>query len=665
MKSLRKVPRLRSRAIPALMLAAITTIALVGVAFADAPDPKPSAATVRTAERATVNGVEVVRVSVSGGWQWPTHKSNCNTNRTGAGYAIDWNDPNAGGNHVTTLDTAGSIDVGSTGNAYNPADNEVHPTRPEESGSQFNDPGSPGSFASWKGGCGKFNGNFNEGVWGAVDLATGQPVTCTSATTPSPTCLGGSHVYTVASLSQGLKICSIMYDVHGGDSNQGGAPNGTKETTAGGSGHNGDNGAEKNDSTPLGNTCAPIEVPPPPTPTPSPTPCNNGQTPPPGGCPTPTPTPTFCSNGKTPPPGGCPTPTPTFCSTGQTPPPGGCPTPTPPPDLRCPVGTTKFTVVGLNDANYTDFTFTVSVEFTNNRSVDFKSNLGVRELLVLGSGGVNRYQFDPPIKLGNRFQATGGHTIQKTVFCYVKPAPTPVRTPTPTPPATPTPPPTPPCSCGNPGTGSILVEDFYGRTTSGTWTNADKGGPYSLAGSSVNFNVNNGSGAMTVPTAGGARGALLNNINASNVDIKFKVNADKVAAGGKYYVYAIARHNGNNEYRPRLIFNTDGSISVHASILVNGVETGLGNPVKVDGLTQCGCKWIWFRAQVFGSNPTTIRVKAWADGSSEPAGWQYTTTNSNSVCQQSGSVGLRTYLSASVTNAPVTFRFDNYTVTSL
>jgi hypothetical protein len=640
MKSLRKVPRLRSRAIPAVFMAAITMIAVVGAAFADAPDPKPSQATTRSSDVEVVNGVEVVRVSVSGGWQWPTHKSDCNTNRTGVGYAVDWNDPNAGGNHVTTLEGIGSIDVGSTGNAYNPADNEVHPTRPEASGSQFNDPGSPASFAQWRGGCGTFTGSFNEGVWGAVDLATGQPVTCTSATSPSPTCLGGSHVYTRAALEKGLRICAITYDVHGGDSNQGGAPNGAKETTAGGSRHNGDNGAEKNDSTPLGNTCAPIDIPPPPTPT---------LPPPPSVTPTPTPTPKI-----------------TPCNNGQTPPPGGCPTPTPPPDLRCPVGTTKFTVSGTNDANYTDFTFTVTTEFTNNRSLDFKSNLGVRELLLSGSGGVNRYQFDPPIKLGNRFQAAGGHTIQKSVFCYVKPTPTPTRTPTPPPPcdcATPTPP--PPCDCGNPGAGSVLVRDFYGRTTSGTWARADIGGPYSLAGSSSNFNVNNGSGAITVPGAGQGRGALLNNVNGQNVDIKFKVNASKVAAGGKYYVYAIARHNGNNEYRPRLNFNTDGSISVHASILVNGVETGLGSPVKVSGLSQCNCEWIWFRAQVSGTTPTTIRVKAWADGSSEPGGWQYTTTNSHQACQQSGSVGLRTYLSSSVTNAPVTFRFDNYTVTSL
>jgi hypothetical protein len=632
----------------------ITTVALVGAALADAPDPKPQAATVRTGTVQTVNGVQVVRVSVSGGWQWPTHKSNCNTNRTGAGYAIDWNDPNAGGNHVTTLSSIGSIDVGSTGNGYNPADNEVHPTRPEEAGSQFNDPGSPGSYAAWRSGCGHFNGTYNEGVWGAVDLATGAPITCTSATTPSPTCLGGSHVYTVSSLEQGLTVCSIMYDVHGGDSNKGGAPNGAKEITAGGSGHNGDNGAEKNGSTPLGNTCAPIRIPPPPTPTPTPTATPTATPTCPGGMPRPSSG--FCASAP-------PTPTPTL-----TPPPSR--TPTTPPDLRCPVGTTKFTINGTNSANYTDFTFTVSATYTNGRSLDFTSNLGVRELLLNGSGGVNRYQFDPAIKLGNRFEAAGGHTITQTVFCYVKNSPTPTPTPTrtPTPPCncatpTPTPPPctcptpTPPCSCT-----TTVVNDPFTRETGNGWGSAPTGGAYTMFGSSGSFSVDGSAGHMLVG-AGVTRGALLDSVSRRDVDIKFRVSADKPAMGGKNFVYAVARRIGNNEYRPRLIFNPDGTVSVNASILVNGVETSLGTPVVAPGVTQSG--YIWFRATVTGSSPTTIKVKAWSSSMSEPSGWLFTTTNSNSACQSSGGVGLRVYVNSTATNAPIDWKFDDYRVLGL
>jgi hypothetical protein len=309
--------------------------------------------------------------------------------------------------------------------------------------------------------------------------------------------------------------------------------------------------------------------------------------------------------------------------------------------------------------------------------MDFNANRLVKRVMVNGSHGLNQYNFSPGINSGTNFMEPGGGLINKSVFCWVPststPTPTPVRTPTPPPCScpTPTPPPTPrptptPCNCNGGGTpGTVLVQDFYGRTTTGTWTHADIGGPYTLGGTSSSFNVNNGSGAITVPSAGQQRSALLNNVNAQNIDIKFKVNVNKIAQGGNYYVYGVARHSGNNEYRPRLIFKPGGAIQVHSTILVNGSEVSLGTPVTVGNLTQCSCQWIWFHAQIQGTSPTTIRVKAWKDGTSEPSNWQFTATDGHSVCQTAGSVGLRVYLSAAVTNAPVTFRFDNYVVKSL
>src|SRR5437867_2687976 len=80
--------------------------------------------------------VDVISVTVSGEWQWPTHgSSDCNFDRAGVGFAVDWGDPNQAGNHVTTLPApVGSVDVGAAAtNTYNPADNEVHST-PNEPG---------------------------------------------------------------------------------------------------------------------------------------------------------------------------------------------------------------------------------------------------------------------------------------------------------------------------------------------------------------------------------------------------------------------------------------------------------------------------------------------------------------------------------------------------
>ena len=71
------------------------------------------------------------------------------------------------------------------------------------------------------------------------------------------------------------------------------------------------------------------------------------------------------------------------------------------------------------------------------------------------------------------------------------------------------------------------------------------------------------------------------------------------------------------------------------------------------------------RAQVSGTSPTTIRIRAWADGSPEPGTWAYTVTNSVAELQAPGGVGLRAYIGGTTTNAPVLVTFDNFLVTSI
>ena len=172
--------------------------------------------------------------------------------------------------------------------------------------------------------------------------------------------------------------------------------------------------------------------------------------------------------------------------------------------------------------------------------------------------------------------------------------------------------------------------DAFGRTVSNGWGSADTGGAYTLQGTSSNFSVGSGVGSIVEPTSAQTRSALLNSPSAQDVDISFRVRANKVAANGAYFIYAVARRNSatNSEYRPRLLLNANGTISAHASVLANGTESPLGAAVVIPGLTQSANGWIRFRAQVTGSGPTTIRVKAWADGQAEPAAWNYTATSS-------------------------------------
>ncbi len=218
------------------------------------------------------------------------------------------------------------------------------------------------------------------------------------------------------------------------------------------------------------------------------------------------------------------------------------------------------------------------------------------------------------------------------------------------------PPPPPP-----PG---AVASDTFERSVSAGWGVADTGGVYTLLGSSANYSVGSGVGSMLVPSAGVSRGAWLGSTSATNVDITFRVAVNNVAAGANEWVYAVARRNNNNEYRPRLILKSDGSVAVSVSVVNGGSESGLGQ-ATVPGLTQTPGGFIWVHAQVTGSSPTTININAWADGQAEPAGWQFSVTDSTASVQGAGAVGLLAYLSRGSTNVPVTFSFDDYSVTDI
>jgi len=51
----------------------------------------------------------------------------------------------------------------------------------------------------------------------------------------------------------------------------------------------------------------------------------------------------------------------------------------------------------------------------------------------------------------------------------------------------------------------------------------------------------------------------------------------------------------------------------------------------------------------------------WPASQTEPTAWQTTATDSFAALQNPGAVGMTSYLSGSVTNAPVVLRLDNVT----
>jgi hypothetical protein len=210
----------------------------------------------------------------------------------------------------------------------------------------------------------------------------------------------------------------------------------------------------------------------------------------------------------------------------------------------------------------------------------------------------------------------------------------------------------------------VYASDPFSRTKTDTWGSIATGGPYTLEGSATDFDVAGGFGTMLL-AARANRAAILRGISAEDVEFSFRVATDKLASGDAQFVYALARVVGTSEYRAKLRIETDGSVLVQASSVVGGVETPIGEAVVVPGLTHAPGGFLWVRAQITGTDPTTIRMRAWAAGKTEPTIWHLNVTNAVAGLQQAGAVGLRTYLPGMTTNGPVLFRFDDWRVTTI
>ena len=98
-----------------------------------------------------------------------------------------------------------------------------------------------------------------------------------------------------------------------------------------------------------------------------------------------------------------------------------------------------------------------------------------------------------------------------------------------------------------------------------------------------------------------------------------------------------APSSNTNAYRLVARFAGNGSTYLSASRVVNGAETQIGSAVVVP--TVNFVSGFTLRGQVTGTNPTTIRIKAWVG--TEPETWQYTGTDSAGP-QVAGRGGLRT-----------------------
>lgn len=207
-----------------------------------------------------------------------------------------------------------------------------------------------------------------------------------------------------------------------------------------------------------------------------------------------------------------------------------------------------------------------------------------------------------------------------------------------------------------------LASDSFNRTVASGWGNADVGGAWTVSSGSA-FSVNGTAGTLS-SNKGSGRSAYLRSVSSDATDLTFTLGSDKLVTGSGLYVSTIGRHvAGAGDYRAVVRLQSDGTVALRLSRMTeSGAETVLQPSTVVGGVSYSPSAALRVRLQVTGTSPTTVRVKVWKAGTTEPAAWTASATDATAALQTAGYPGIVTYLSSSATNAPIILSFDDLLV---
>ncbi|MHA7264684.1 PKD domain-containing protein, partial [Arthrobacter sp. TMN-37] len=212
------------------------------------------------------------------------------------------------------------------------------------------------------------------------------------------------------------------------------------------------------------------------------------------------------------------------------------------------------------------------------------------------------------------------------------------------------------------GPAAELARDAFGRTVTGGWGAADVGGAWTVSGTTSKYSVDGSAGLMTLPAASSSATVRLDGVSSLTTDTRFTTKLDKAPNGGGAYLTVVGRNvTGAGEYRAKVGISATGAMTLFAEKAVNGTTTSLGS-ASLSPLTFSVADTYNVRVRVSGTAPATVQAKVWKVGTTEPATWQVSRTDSEPALQKAGSVLVTAYLSGSATIAPLQVRLDDFLV---
>lgn len=201
--------------------------------------------------------------------------------------------------------------------------------------------------------------------------------------------------------------------------------------------------------------------------------------------------------------------------------------------------------------------------------------------------------------------------------------------------------------------------DNFARTVSNGFGQSPGGGTWlNLTGTDANFSVNGSQGVILNDVANTGRYCSINDGNLADFSATCKLTVTATPAGASSSAgLTFGYTDSSNHYRARLLLNTTGTVQLALEKVVSGTTTTLGAATTV-GSGFTANQWWHVRAQRTG---TTIRCRAWLDGTSEPSTWTFSVTD---TAFPTGRIGLRSFASTGSTVLPFNTLVDDLTLDS-
>ncbi|UDY35193.1 PKD domain-containing protein [Dermatobacter hominis] len=210
---------------------------------------------------------------------------------------------------------------------------------------------------------------------------------------------------------------------------------------------------------------------------------------------------------------------------------------------------------------------------------------------------------------------------------------------------------------------TLYAADAFGRTVASGLGNADLGGAWSTTGgTAANYSVSGGVGRLSATAAGASRTAFLAGVSQTNTVVDTSISLSNAASGSGTYVSVMGRRVGtNNDYRVKLRFNANGTVTAILGRTLAGAETNLAVVNTLPGINYVPGQVLRVKLQTTGTGTTALAAKVWVAGTPEPAAWTLQATDTSAALQTAGSVGVQLYLSSTASLLPVVLSIDDFT----